>query len=102
MKKMSATLKLAGFVLASLISCKITFAQQPPDNVQGNWTIYSTNAGNGETEVKHVQIAQYGNRVTGYFEGPFQSGPIQGEVNGHHIRFDTVTQNVLHFHGQIF
>ncbi len=46
MKKMSATmnatLRLAGFVLASLILCNISLAQQPPDNVQGNWTIYST------------------------------------------------------------
>jgi len=102
MKKMSATLRLAGFALASLVFCQITLAQQQPDNVEGNWTIYATNAGNGEVEVKHVQIAQYGNRITGYFEGPNQSGPIQGEVNGHHIRFDTVTRNVLHFHGEIF
>src|SRR5208282_744670 len=102
MKKMSATLRLAGFALASLVFCQITLAQQQPDNVEGNWTIYATNAGNGEVEVKHVQIAQYGNRITGYFEGPNQSGPIQGEVNIHHIRFDTVTRNVLHFHGEIF
>src|SRR5271170_4727937 len=102
MKRMNATLSLAGFALMSLIFCKTTLAQQPPDNVEGDWTIYSTNAGNGETEVKHVQIAQYGNRITGYFEGPIQSGPIQGEVNGHHIRFSTVTRNVLNFHGQIY
>src|SRR5271170_3655998 len=102
MKRMNATLSLAGFALMSLIFCKTTLAQQPPDNVEGNWTIYATNAGNGETEVKHVQIAQYGNRITGYFEGPVQSGPIQGEVNGHHIRFNTVTRNVLHFRGEVY
>jgi Protein of unknown function (DUF3300) len=100
--KMSATLRLAGFVLASLILCKTVLAQQPPDNVQGNWTIYSTRIQDGQIEVKHVQIAQYGNRITGYFEGPNQSGPIQGEVNVHHIRFSTVTRNVLNFHGQIY
>jgi hypothetical protein len=102
MKKMSATLRLAGFVLALLTFCKITLAQQPPDNVQGNWTIYSTRFQDGQIEVKHVQIAQYGNRITGYFEGPNQSGPIQGEVNIHHIRFSTVTSNVLTFMGQIY
>ncbi len=90
------------FVLLSLVLCCTTVAQQPPDNVQGDWTIYSTSIKTGETVVKHVQIAQYGNRVTGYFEGPDQSGPIEGEVNGHHIRFSTVTKNVLNFHGQIF
>jgi hypothetical protein len=100
--KISATLSLAGFVLASLIFCKTVLAQQPPDNVQGNWTIYSTRIQDGQTEVKHVQIAQYGNRITGYFEGPNQSGPIQGEVDVHHIRFSTVTRNVLTFRGQIY
>jgi hypothetical protein len=102
MKKMSATLRLAGLVLASLTFCQITFAQQPPDNVQGNWTIYSTRVNGGGVEIKHVQIAQYGNHITGYFEGPVQSGPIEGEVHGHRVRFNTVTPNVLHFSGDIF
>ena len=106
MKKMSATmnatLRLAGLVLASLILCNISLAQQPPDNVQGNWKIYSTNATTGEVEIKHVQIAQYGNHITGYFEGPVQSGPIEGEVHVHRIRFNTVTQDVLHFSGDVF
>jgi len=101
MKMMNAKLSLV-FALLSLVLCRTTVAQQPPDNVQGNWTIYSTSIKNGETVVKHVQIAQYGNHLTGYFEGPDQSGPIQGEVNGHHIRFSTVTRTVLNFHGQIF
>ncbi len=100
--KMNATLRVAGFVLASLILCKTVLAQQPPDNVQGNWTIYSTRVQDGQIEVKHVQIAQYGNRITGYFEGPNQSGPIQGEVHIHRIRFSTVTPNVLTFMGQIY
>src|SRR5580692_1037215 len=102
MKKMSATLRLAGFAFALLILCQTTLAEQPPDNVQGNWTIYSTRIQDGQTEVKHVQITQYGNRITGYFEGPNQSRPIQGEVNIHHIRFSTVTPNVLTFMGQIY
>ena len=106
MKKMNATLnatlKLTGFVLASLILCSIALAQQPPDNVQGNWTIYSTRIDDGAVEIKHVQIAQYGNHITGYFEGPVQSGPIEGEIHGHHIRFNTVTRNVLHFSADVF
>ncbi len=106
MKKMNATLnatlRLTGFVLASLILCSIALAQQPPDNVQGNWTIYSTRIDDGAVEIKHVQIAQYGNHISGYFEGPVQSGPIEGEIDGHHIRFNTVTRNVLHFSADVF
>src|SRR5271169_5570160 len=102
MNKMNATLSLAVLALLSLIFCRATAAEQPPDNVEGNWTIYSTNIENGEVVVKHVQIAQFGNRITGYFEGPNQSGPIQGEIDVHHIRFSTVTRNVLTFRGQIY
>ena len=101
MKPMKAMLSLAGLVLLSLMFCTTMPAQQPPDNVEGNWTIYSTSIQNGETVVKHVQIEQYGNRLTGHFEGPDQSGPIQGQINGHHIRFSTVTRNVLNFWGQV-
>jgi len=101
MKKISTALKLAIALLALTLGTT-AFADQPPDNVQGDWTIYSTNIENGQTVVKHVQIAQYGNHITGYFEGPMQSGPIQGEVNGHRIRFNTVTRTVLHFWGQIY
>lgn len=102
MKKMSATLRLAGFVLASLSFCTITVAQQPPDNVQGNWTIYSTEIGNGKTQIKYVQIQQYGNRIAGYFQGPKQSGPIQGRIDVHHIMFQTLTRNILTFRGEIY
>jgi hypothetical protein len=106
MKKMSATMnaasRLAGFVLASLILCNISLAQQPPDNVQGNWTIYSTEIGNGKTQIKYVQIQQYGNRIAGYFQGPKQSGPIQGRIDVHHIMFQTLTRNILTFRGEIY
>ncbi len=102
MKKASATLTFAVVILLALLVCRPVFADAPPDNVQGDWTIYSTSIANGQTVVKHVQIAQYGNRITGYFEGPDQSGPIQGRVNVHHIVFSTVTRNVLTFRGQIY
>jgi hypothetical protein len=102
MKRMKATLRLVGLVLLSLLVCNSTWAQQPPDNVEGNWIIYSTNVEDGQVVVKHVQIAQYGNRITGHFDGPNQSGPIEGEVHGHHVRFNTVTKNVLHFGGDVF
>ena len=101
MKKTNAALKLAVALLALTLGTT-AFAQQPPDNVQGNWTIYSSRVNGGGVEIKHVQIAQYGNHITGYFEGPVQSGPIEGEVHGHRVRFNTVTPNVLHFSGDVF
>ena len=70
MKRMKATLSLAGLALLWLMLCTPVKAQQPPDNVEGNWTIYSTSIQNGETVVKHVQITQSGNRLIGILRGP--------------------------------
>ena len=86
----------------SLMFCSSMLAQQAPDNVAGDWTIYSTNIENSETVVKHVQITQSGNQLSGFFEGPNQSGPIQGEIHGNYIRFSTVTKNVLNFGGHVY
>lgn len=102
MERVSGRLRLVGFVLCSLLVCGATLAQQPPDNVAGDWIIYSTNAEDGRIVVKHVQIVQSGSQITGHFDGPEQSGAIEGEVSGHRIRFSTVTRNVLHFGGDIF
>ena len=101
MKTVKAIMSVALLTLLTLVFSNRAVADVP-DNVEGDWTIYATNVENGEAVVKHVQIAQYGNRITGYFEGPNQSGPIQGRINGHHIVFSTVTRNVLTFRGQIY
>ncbi len=74
---------------------------RPPDDVRGHWTIYSKNIDNGETVTKWVQINQNGSHLSGHFKGPYQSGGIQGFVNGHHIEFSTKTRNVLTFRGQV-
>lgn len=100
MKKYSGMLG-ALIVLALMLICGSAFAQRAPVNVTGSWTIYSTSLEDGATVVKHVEIAQDGNQLTGYFEGPDQSGPINGEVDGHHIHFVTVTRTVMNFRGEV-
>ena len=102
MKKLTATLSTLTLALVSLFNSGATQAQQLPVNVQGNWTIYSTSIKDGSMVIKHVQIAQYGNHITGYFEGPDQAGPIQGEVKGNFIHFSTVTRTILNFHGHVY
>jgi hypothetical protein len=98
MRKVNA-MKVVGFVLASLICWKAAMAQESPANIEGNWTIYSANIETGLTVVKHLQIAQYGNKLSGFFEGPNQSGPIEGTINGNQLQFKTKTHNVLKFEG---
>ena len=75
--------------------------EQPPDDVRGNWTIYSKNIDNGQTVAKSVQINQNGNRLSGHFKGPYQSGGIEGTMNVRHIVFRTKTRNVLTFRGMV-
>jgi len=101
MKRINTALKLA-LALLTLTFATMAFAQQPPDNVQGSWTIYSTEIGNGKTQIKYVQIQQDGNRISGYFQGPKQSGPIQGRIDVHHIMFNTLTRHILTFRGEIY
>jgi hypothetical protein len=97
------TLLLACALLAAMAALNAQQApeERPPDDVRGNWTIYSGNVNNGATVKKYVTLHQNGDQLSGHFKGPNQSGGIQGRVNGHHIEFSTKTRNVLTFRGQI-
>ena len=75
-------------------------ADQPPDNVAGNWTIFSKDP-DGGTSTKYVQIKQNGNQLSGHFKGPHQSGGIEGTISVHHIEFHTKTRDVLAFRGRV-
>jgi hypothetical protein len=96
-------LLLACTLLAGMaaLNAQQTPEERPPDDVRGNWTIYSKNVNNGATVKKYVTLRQNGDELSGRFKGPNQSGGIQGRVNGHHIEFSTRTRNVLTFRGQI-
>jgi hypothetical protein len=95
---------LMGFTVFALLCCftgGIALAQLPPDNVAGNWTIYSRNIDDGVMVTKFVQLVQNGTQLTGYFQGPNQTGGITGHVDIHHIEFSTETRNVLTFRGVV-
>jgi hypothetical protein len=88
-------------VFVALTLAAPALAQQAPVNISGDWTIYATNVDNNEAVVKRVQVTQSGNQLSGYFEGPNQSGPIRGEINGQHVTFSTITRNIITFRGQV-
>jgi hypothetical protein len=75
-------------------------SQEPPADVAGKWTIYSRNT-RGEQETKFIELSQAGDVITGNFQGPDQSGPLEGTINEQHIMFRTKTRNVLTFRGRV-
>jgi hypothetical protein len=74
--------------------------EQPPDNVEGKWTIYA-NDPDGGTSTKYVEIKQNGTQLSEHFKGPHQSGGIEGTINAHHVVFRTKTRDVLTFRGKV-
>ncbi|MGC1968184.1 MAG: hypothetical protein WA673_17115 [Candidatus Acidiferrales bacterium] len=75
-------------------------AEQPPDNVEGKWTIYAKDP-DGATSTKYLEIKQNGTAISGHFKGPHQSGGIEGTINVHHIVIRTKTRDVLTFRGKV-
>lgn len=87
-------------LLVALASAQEPLATAEPANVAGNWTISSKNW-NGTVDTKYIQLQQKGSEITGHFKGPYQSGGLEGTVNGRHIVFHTKTRTVLNFGGQV-
>lgn len=96
--------------LLALLLCfvAVVSAQQPlpdqgsaPVDVTGKWTIYSTGGPKNRTETKSVEFKQNGNQLSGHFKGPYQSGGIEGTIEGHNIVFHTKTRQVLNFRGHV-
>jgi hypothetical protein len=48
-----------------------------------------------------IELSQEGGVISGYFQGPDQSGPLSGTINQQHILFLTETPNVLTFRGRV-
>lgn len=74
-------------------------AQDTPANVAGTWKVAVTGeAGNAE---QTIVLKQDGNKITGSFKGPKQSGPIEGTVEGKNISFHVRTRVPLDYQGTI-
>lgn len=99
-KRLAAALAFLLWITAGASLAQEPPAEQPPDNVAGNWSIYA-NDPNGTTSTKYIQLKQDGNQLTGHFKGPHQSGGLEGTINGHHIMFRTKTRDILTFRGMV-
>ena len=85
--------------------CRAALSQEPPPDkppasVEGKWTLFC-NDPNGTTSAKYLDLKQNGNKIKGHFRGTYQSGGVEGTINGHHLVVRTKTRDVLVFRGRI-
>ena len=99
MKKGNGVKKgLGAFLVAVLFVCAAAAADAPA-NVAGNWQISVT--GDAGTAQQTIVLTQDGNKLTGTFKGPRQSGPLDGTVDGNNIKFHVKTRVPLDYTGAV-
>lgn len=78
------TLTCAGCAaLVLLVACISATAADA--NVAGPWNVKVS--GEAGTANQKIDLKQDGNKITGTFKGPRQSGTIEGSVDGNNIKF---------------
>jgi hypothetical protein len=90
----------AACMLALLVfSCPPVRAADQPANVAGTWHV-SVSGAAGSAE-QTIVLQQDGNKITGTFKGPRQSGELQGTVDGNTISFHVATHVPLDYKGTV-
>ena len=78
------TLRCAGCIAALMLLMCISVAAADA-NVAGAWNVkVSGQAGSADQK---IDLKQDGNKISGTFKGPRQSGTIDGTVDGNNIKF---------------
>ncbi len=88
------------FCSAVSSSRKQTPDEKEPASVAGKWTIHSKGE-TGQTVTQSIEPKQNESTITGHFQGPEQSGDLEGTVTGRHIIFRTRTHAVFTFNGTV-
>jgi hypothetical protein len=99
MQTKAFTLKtLAALSLFLLFTCVAAFGDTSP-NVTGTWNI--SVSGEAGSANQTVVLKQDGDKITGTFKGPRQSGPLEGTVEGNNIKFHVNTRVPLDYTGTV-
>lgn len=91
---------LLAFAADSRAFAQAALPERAAVNVAGKWTVYTNGPGN-KTGTKYFDLKQDGTVLSGHFKGPYQSGGIEGTVNGNHVFIRTKTRQPLRFRGVI-
>ena len=94
------TIRLAWLsIWALLAASSFAFAAAEPVNVAGTWKIAV--AGQSGSAEQTIVLKQDGNKITGTFKGPRQSGTLEGLVDGNKITFHVNTRVGLDYKGTV-
>jgi hypothetical protein len=82
-----------------LAASSFAFAADEPVNVAGTWKIAV--AGQSGSAEQTIVLKQDGNKITGTFKGPRQSGTLEGLIDGNKITFHVNTRVALDYKGTV-
>jgi hypothetical protein len=82
-----------------LFASGLALAADEPAKVAGTWKV-SVSGATGSAE-QTIVLKQDGNKITGTFKGPRQSGPLEGTVEGKNISFHVSTRVPLDYKGTV-
>jgi len=99
MNQVKRKLLEACLVLGLLCACPVAFRAADPAKVAGTWKV-SVRGGAGSAE-QTIVLKQDGNKITGTFKGPRQSGALEGSVDGNTITFHVATRVPLDYQGTV-
>ena len=99
MNQINRKLLAACLVASLLLACGLPLAADDPAKVAGTWKV-SVSGGAGSAE-QTIILKQDGNKITGTFKGPRQSGPLEGTVEGNNISFHVATRVPLDYKGTV-
>jgi hypothetical protein len=81
-----------------LISCTVAIADSAAD-VAGTWSVQVS--GDAGSASQTIILKQDGNKITGSFKGPRQSGTVDGTVDGNAIKFHVKARASLDYVGTV-
>lgn len=86
-------------LLTSMLLIVCVKAADTPANVAGKWDV--SVSGDAGSASQTINLQQDGNKISGTFKGPRQSGPLEGTVDGNNIKFHVKTRVPLDYTGTV-
>lgn len=99
MQTNSFVVKALGALSLFLLFTCVEAVGDTSGNVAGTWNI--TVSGEAGSANQTIVLKQDGNKITGTFKGPRQSGPLEGTVDGNNIKFHVKTRVPLDYTGTV-